>query len=40
MMDILDRVGMAEWKPCSTPVDTNPKVATTDGAPVADASDF
>ena len=40
MLDILDRAGMAECKPCSTPVDTNPKVAAADGAPVADASDF
>ena len=39
-LDILDRAGMAECKPCSTPVDTNPKVTATDGAPVADASDF
>jgi hypothetical protein len=31
---------MAECKPCSTPVDMNPKVSATDGAPVADASDF
>jgi hypothetical protein len=40
MMDILDRARMAECKPCSTPVDTNPKVAAADGTPVADASDF
>jgi hypothetical protein len=40
MMDILDCAGMAECKPCSTPVDTNPKVAAADGTPVADASDF
>jgi len=40
MMDILDRAGMAECKPCSTLVDTNPKVAAADGAPMADASDF
>jgi hypothetical protein len=39
MMDILDRAGMAECKPCSTPVDTNPKLAA-DGPPVLDASDF
>jgi hypothetical protein len=32
--------GMAECKPCSTPVDTNPKVSATDGVPVADAFDF
>jgi hypothetical protein len=34
MLDILDRAGMAECKPCSTLVDTNPKVAASDGAPV------
>jgi len=39
-LDILDRAGMADCKPCSTPVDTNPKVAAADGAPVDDASDF
>jgi hypothetical protein len=27
-------------KPCSTPVDTNPKVAAVDGAPVSDATYF
>ena len=31
MMDILDRAGMTDCKPCSTPVDTNPKVAAADG---------
>jgi hypothetical protein len=40
MPDILDRVGMAECKPCSTPVDNNPKVVASDGAPVSDATDF
>ena len=40
MLDILDRAGMAECKPCSTPVDTNPKVAAAEDAPVSDASDF
>lgn len=40
MLDILDRAGMTECKPCSTPVDTNPKVAAADGAPVLDPTDF
>jgi hypothetical protein len=40
MMDILARAGMAECKPCSTPVDTNPKIAATDGPPVADATNY
>jgi len=38
MLDILDRAGMAECKPCTTPVDTNPKVSADSGAPVADPS--
>jgi len=40
MLEILDRAGMAECKPCSTPVDTNPKVVAADGAPVSDPTDF
>jgi hypothetical protein len=28
MVDILDRAGMVECKPCSTPVDTIPNVST------------
>ena len=40
MLEILDRAGMAECKPCSTPVYTNPKVAAADGAPVSDPMDF
>jgi hypothetical protein len=40
MLDILNRAGMAECKPCSTLVDTNPKVAAADGAPVSDSTDF
>jgi len=40
MLDILEHAGMTECKPCSTPVDTNPKVAAADGAPVSDATDF
>jgi len=40
MLDILDRAGMTECKPCSTPVDTNSKVAAAEGASVSDATDF
>jgi hypothetical protein len=40
MVELLDRAGMSECKPCLTPVDTNPKVAAADGVPVTDASDF
>jgi len=39
MIDILERVGMAACKPCSTPVDLNPKLSA-DGDPVADPTDF
>jgi hypothetical protein len=40
MLDILDRVGMAECKPCTTPVDTSPKTLADSRAPVADPSDY
>ena len=40
MLDILDHTGMAECKPCSTLVDTNPKIATADGTPISNPSDF
>ena len=40
ILDILDRAGMADCKPCATPVDTNPKVSADSGAPVADPTDF
>ena len=40
VLDILDCADMADCKPCSTPIDTNPKVAAADGAPVDDVSDF
>jgi hypothetical protein len=40
MLDILDHAVRAECKPCSTLVDTNPKVAAVDGAPVSDPLDF
>jgi len=42
MLEILDRAGMADCKPCSTPVDTNPKLPSSEGDPLpADvASDY
>jgi len=40
MLEILDRAGMSDCKPCTTPVDTNPKLSAVDGAPVADPTDF
>jgi hypothetical protein len=36
--DILERAGMANCKPAATPVDTNPKLSATAGAPASDAS--
>ena len=39
MLDILDRAGMADCKPCSTPGDTKPKVPA-DSDSVQDPSDF
>ena len=39
MLDILARAGMAEYKPCSTPVDCNLKLSS-DGVPIQDATDF
>lgn len=40
MVDIHARAGMSDCKPCSTPVDTQPKVAADSGAPVQDPSDY
>jgi hypothetical protein len=39
MIEILERAGMVDCKPCSTPVDINPKLSA-DGAPIADPTDF
>jgi hypothetical protein len=39
MLDILDRAGMTDCKPCSTLVDLNPKLSA-DGAPISDPTDF
>jgi hypothetical protein len=42
MLDILDRIGMATCKPCSTPVDTSSKLSATSSEPLcgADATDI
>ena len=40
MVEILHRAGMSDCKPCATPVDTNPKLPTDGGVPVADPTDF
>jgi hypothetical protein len=39
MLDILDRAGMVDCKPCSTPVDLHPKLSA-DGAPISNPTDF
>jgi len=39
MLEILDRAGMIDCKPCTTPVDVNPKLFT-DGPPMLDSTDF
>ena len=33
-IDILERAGMSDCKPCSTPVDTQAKLSEDDGPPV------
>jgi len=40
MMDILERAGMSDCKPCATPVVANPKLSADGGVPVADPTDF
>ena len=39
-IDILERAGMSDCKPCSTPVDTQTKLSKDDGPPVADATSY
>jgi len=39
MLELLERAGMAECKPSSTPVDINPKLPA-DGPPVQNPSDY
>jgi hypothetical protein len=39
-MNLLQRVGMAEYHPTATPVDACAKLSATDGAPVADPSQY
>ena len=39
-LDILERASMTECKPCSTLVDTCPKLAADEGPPVSDATHF
>ena len=40
MMEILQRAGMSDSKPCAMPVDTNPKLSADGGVPVSDPTDF
>jgi hypothetical protein len=39
-IDILERAGMSDCKPCSTLVDTQAKLSDDDGSPVADATSY
>jgi hypothetical protein len=39
-IDILERAGMSDCKPCSTPVDTQAKLSEDDGPPVTDATSY
>jgi hypothetical protein len=39
-LDILERAGMTDCKPCSTPVDTQAKLSATLGDPVADPTTY
>jgi hypothetical protein len=39
ILELLDRAGMTDCKPCSTPIDTNAKLSA-EGSPVADATDY
>ena len=39
-LDVLERAGMTNCKPCSTPVDTHAKVSSTVGAPVSDPTQY
>nr|AAL77129.1 Putative polyprotein [Oryza sativa]AAP52413.1 retrotransposon protein, putative, Ty3-gypsy subclass [Oryza sativa Japonica Group] len=38
-IEVLERAGMSDCKPCSTPVDTNAKLSSSDGSPVVDPTD-
>jgi hypothetical protein len=39
ILELLDRAGMTDCKPCSTPIDTNAKLSA-EGSPVADSTDY
>jgi hypothetical protein len=39
-IDILERAGMSDCKPCSTPVDTQAKLTKDNGPPFADVMSY
>jgi len=39
ILELLERAGMTDCKPCSTPIDTNAKLSA-DGPSMADATDY
>ena len=39
-LDILERAGMTDCKPCSTPVDTQGKLSEAEGTPVTDPTTY
>ena len=39
-LDILERAGMTDYKPCSTPVDTQGKLSEAEGTPVTDPTAY
>jgi hypothetical protein len=39
-LDILDRAGMSDCKPCSTPVDVSAKLSSQDGPPVSNPTHY
>lgn len=40
ILEILERAGMADCKPCSTPVDISTKLSGTEGVPVSDPTHY
>jgi hypothetical protein len=38
--DILERAGMTDYNPCSTPVDTQGKLSEAEGPPVSDPTTY
>jgi hypothetical protein len=39
MIEILERAGMSDCKPCTTPININPKLSV-DGDPISDPTEF